>query len=757
MDLGKVIEGGAEMHPSSSRTVEGSRPLSLPGNLHDSQQSRAPGNVWAGAVSRLQTQVSYNTSMLESHRRQIADVEQAIGRLQGEMGNVHGMLSEIRAELRARPANVEPVRHDSGDLDVLAGQIASVTNKANEVDGLRMQVELMKNRIRRFEEQGSPSAAGQRPGTSSTHHELYEATPAPHQQPPPHPSLPPMRTGSAMSPPGERLHGMHAPPVLLSQGSASFHPPPEPRTLPSEHPSTQSSAPGFRIAEPLPPPSSLSGWRPAESHPIAGLPPPPPPSAQYRMHGMEVEPQTSGWAAVNVNQPLKRPFDEQRPSPYGPSSAPGSPKRPKLAPIMPRSSYGDESFVPTPSSMQQTAVTATPEGLFHQRGRAPSDPSQLQSQSLPTPASANTSSYRFITSTAQADSQESWRPESERMQHVHHPPGPPGPQGPPGRGRGRRGGGRGRGRGSRGGAHHPPEVEELGTPAWEKPDWTGSQISPNGYYDPMHPHRGGLVRRSGGAAGGPSDREHEYPATPVQGPHDYAAAQAEALDSAGKKSRTKPIRNAEGVLIRKDGRPDMRSVSSANNLRKVHAKKEAERAEMEGRTPTSARSLAPAHSTSLSEDDERRTRSGTPGSASAADEQDTQERHQELMARIFPHGVDNPGHRGMAGNYFPHRDEPTSVPETIMKTEESDEQVERRQGDGHGDSQMTDTRYEDRSGDSQMADTVMREMSDAQAEEQAAGQQQQDMKMPPIREQMGDGMAAEQEAPAAGQPAPPPA
>lgn len=44
-----------------------------------------------------------------------------------------------------------------------------------------------------------------------------------------------------------------------------------------------------------------------------------------------------------------------------------------------------------------------------------------------------------------------------------------------------------------------------------------------------------------------------------------------------KKTRTKPIRNADGVLIRKDGRPDMRSVSSAMNLKKVHAKKEAER------------------------------------------------------------------------------------------------------------------------------------------------------------------------------------
>ena len=78
---------------------------------------------------------------------------------------------------------------------------------------------------------------------------------------------------------------------------------------------------------------------------------------------------------------------------------------------------------------------------------------------------------------------------------------------------------------------------------------------------------------------------------------------ANDLDSANKKTRTKPIRNSDGVLIRKDGRPDMRSVSSANNLRKVHAKKEAEKAEMEGRTPTSGRSLQPNNSASLSDDE----------------------------------------------------------------------------------------------------------------------------------------------------------
>lgn len=76
-------------------------------------------------------------------------------------------------------------------------------------------------------------------------------------------------------------------------------------------------------------------------------------------------------------------------------------------------------------------------------------------------------------------------------------------------------------------------------------------------------------------------------------------------------------------MIRKDGRPDMRSVSSANNLRKVHAKKEAERAEND-------------------EEPNGRTRSGTPTSAIAGEEgsddhgtETPQERHRELMHRIL--------------------------------------------------------------------------------------------------------------------------
>ena len=342
------------------------------------------------------------------------------------------------------------------------------------------------------------------------------------------------------------------------------------------------------------------------------------------------------------------------------------------------------------------------------------DPSTLvilQTQSLPTPASANTNSYRFITSTAQAEPQAPWRPEHERMQQAQHLPESVVPST---RGKGR---GRGRGKGSRGVDVHlhdqQHEVEVPGTTDWERADWTGSQISPSGYYSHMQPQRDNVARHMGGPAGGPSEREQEYPSTPVHGENESFTAQLdEAGHSANKKSRTKPIRNAEGVLIRKDGRPDMRSVSSANNLRRVHQKKEAERAEMGGRTPTSARSLAPAQSTSLSDDEHEGTQSGTPNSASAAEgnEHDTQERHQELMSKIFPRGIEHAvGHN----NYFarPEQQSTTALGTRVVKTERDDD------GRGEGADNMARNNL--------TADTVMHEAGGLAGVEPAANHQHQ--------------------------------
>ena len=194
----------------------------------------------------------------------------------------------------------------------------------------------------------------------------------------------------------------------------------------------------------------------------------------------------------------------------------------------------------------------------------------------------------------------------------------------------------------------------------------------------------------------PAGHEHEFPATPLASNNDSYATGNE-IDSANRKTRTKPIRNSDGVLIRKDGRPDMRSVSSANNLRKVHAKKEAEKAEMEGRTPTSGRSLAPANSVSMSDEEEgnytemdgETDRGRSEGRNGASQEAETSEsllRHRELMSRMFQESSARSS-KGTAEAWFPRVEGP---PPDVKREEQENKEREARWR-GTEDSTMRDT------------------------------------------------------------------
>lgn len=107
-------------------------------------------------------------------------------------------------------------------------------------------------------------------------------------------------------------------------------------------------------------------------------------------------------------------------------------------------------------------------------------------------------------------------------------------------------------------------------------------------------------------------------------------------------------------------------------------------------------------------DDEDGTRSGTPTSAAAGDHEaseeptDAQERHRELMGRMFPQGTESAGR--MAEQFFPKHEDAAS-----MKREGSER--DSREGSG---SQVSQTN-----------DVAMKETSEAQAEERAAAAEQQ--------------------------------
>ncbi|KAK4635712.1 hypothetical protein CLAFUW4_02057 [Fulvia fulva] len=706
-----IRESAAPIPRSVDRSRHPSVPVNGPDRLHN--------DVWASAISRLQAQVSYNTGMLESHRRQFTDMEAAITRLHQEMTSMVVAINDVRAEVRSRPAAAEPSRHDPADLDVLALQLQRLTNRVNEIDGLNMQMDLVKNRMQRLEG-GALEVAPVRRSTASQHEAHYhEAVPppptqhVPHHPPPvPHPPLPPMRTASINSPEANRP----PPHTLDHQVSHGYRPSSESRPYPGETPAgpPPSQGPGIRPGESLPPPSALSGWRPADSFPPSGAGANAPGSRPHAMEAEAGRDGSSGWAAVNGNPAIKRPPQESR-SPFGSPSIDGS-KRQRLAPLMPnmpRSNYSDESHPHSQPPFAPAGTGNLSEASFGTRSRAPSDGAQSLAQpEHPTPASQLQHSFRFITSTSQLDGSDPWRQSSEREPHHTHPHvhghhghshghghGPPHGHGRAGRG-GR--GGRGRGRGSRGGrggagaTHHEPQ--EMGmTP---EPEYASGRGSPaNGI--PEQPHsfspdaaaRGGIMRRGDSHIVAPPERQHEFPATPVQQPPSldpYAAPADGPQTSSGKKTRTKPIRNAEGILIRKDGRPDMRSVSSANNLRKVHAKKEAERAEMEG-----------------TDEGDGITRSGTPTSAAAGENDndgdhddeaseepsDTQERHRQLMNQLYSSNIGGPGR--VAEQFFPRH---------------------------HEDAQaQTESERQNREESTQGEDVVMKETNVAQAE--ARGEQ----------------------------------
>lgn len=109
--------------------------------------------------------------------------------------------------------------------------------------------------------------------------------------------------------------------------------------------------------------------------------------------------------------------------------------------------------------------------------------------------------------------------------------------------------------------------------------WSSTQPNENAVWDAMDysgvpgsSDRGLLIRRGNSA---------------------YAGAYVISPD--GRRTRQKPIRNEQGVLIRKDGKPDRRSQTSAENLRRVMNRRAEEQAQAQRRESQGGTEAAGGH------------------------------------------------------------------------------------------------------------------------------------------------------------------
>lgn len=253
---------------------------------------------------------------------------------------------------------------------------------------------------------------------------------------------------------------------------------------------------------------------------------------------------------------------------------------------------------------------------MHQASNVSREGTIQRHNTLPAPGPPTLAPIRAL----QAESQESWASESQRLPSIHGIPTSNGSVRPADK------------RGLR-----AASADDLGTPAWERESWNESQaLDADGYYRPLGgvplgpispttaERRGNIVRRTTG--GGLHYMDPNFN---------------------NKRTRQKPVRNSEGVLIRKDGKPDQRSISSPQNLKKVHARKVAEQDSSTGPHFTSP--LANSRHSS------QEVMSGSSGEvsvfASPTQEEHPREvveagvdkssaaQHHAIMGKMFPHGV----------------------------------------------------------------------------------------------------------------------
>jgi hypothetical protein len=251
-------------------------------------------------------------------------------------------------------------------------------------------------------------------------------------------------------------------------------------------------------------------------------------------------------------------------------------------PLKPRPSF-DDAYHQCPYAQQAQMNPAR-----QTRGGVPSGENPIQPHTHPAPDQEATNSHRFVTSTGQPDSQETRRETSGDLNiDILSERSTTGATD-----RGERRGGRGRGgRGRLGPTNISPPASETQEHVHKQillqrgqyQFAPAHQATTNGHYLKQHTHS-----RVDAARPSPADpcvnaempphsrtysagQEHESGATPVASTiHPYGIAND--INPMNRNTRKKHIRNADGFLIRKDGRPDMRSVSSANNLRNSHRK-----------------------------------------------------------------------------------------------------------------------------------------------------------------------------------------
>ncbi|KAI9806681.1 MAG: hypothetical protein M1825_006138 [Sarcosagium campestre] len=104
------------------------------------------------SLRKMEAFMAYLGETLETQRSDIDRLSNAMENVQDDMADAQSAVQEVRLQLRnstsLRPNDVA----SAGDLELLASSVSGISRKANEVDALRMELDLLKSRIKRMDD-----------------------------------------------------------------------------------------------------------------------------------------------------------------------------------------------------------------------------------------------------------------------------------------------------------------------------------------------------------------------------------------------------------------------------------------------------------------------------------------------------------------------------------------------------------------------------------------------------------------------------
>ncbi|KAI9764639.1 MAG: hypothetical protein M1840_008136 [Geoglossum simile] len=217
-------------------------------------------------LDRVQTFCVYASELVDTQREDINRVSAAVERIESELKSFRELLGEMNGKLRAIPRERKPNGIASEEIDLLTSSVGEIGRKTNEIDTLKLELAMMKSKVKRLENALHLQNSTSPPHRATTDNKLAQAS-LPHSplssKEHSQPNVPVRRAGPTTEASAAKVREGDS----MPRGKKRRHRSPSEEATTSRYDNSQRRTLGPPVEASHPPPISLRPRRPEQLRP----------------------------------------------------------------------------------------------------------------------------------------------------------------------------------------------------------------------------------------------------------------------------------------------------------------------------------------------------------------------------------------------------------------------------------------------------------------------------------------------------------